>query len=416
VAESRTGGVHDLEYRIVRPDGAVRVVHSRGAVVEDGSTGSRRAVSIVQDITEHRRAEYLTAQVFEKSPHGIAVVGSDYRYRRANSVYERTLHVQAGGVVGMHMADVLGADAFTNVAKPYLDRCFAGEEVKFALWVNVAFGRMYASVSYTPLPLHSERIATALIIVSDLTEHMLAQENLQKAQTELAHMARVTTLAEIGSSIAHEINQPLAAIVMSGNACRRWLAGDPPNLDEAREAVARVINDGNRASEIVGRIRSLLQGGAPVSEPLNVNVLIQETIALVRAELTRRGVNMKLELDARPGDSLGDRIQLQQVLVNLILNSADAMSAIAEGARLLTVRSYTNDDGAVIVEVEDTGTGFAVDEVQRIFDAFYSSKKDGLGMGLSISRSIINAHGGELWATSNDGPGATLHFTLPPAV
>ena len=412
-AGAREGAYHDIQYRIIRPNGEVRFIHSRGDLVEDESGRPSRILGIIQDITDHKRAEYLTRQVFDSSPDGIAIVGTDFRYRRANPAYERTLHVPPDGAVGMHMAEVLGDALFETVAKPNLDRCFAGEEVQYANWVEVPFGRRYASVSYTPLRLDTERIEAALIVVSDLTEHMLAQDGLQKAQTELAHMARATTLAAIGSSIAHEVNQPLAAIVMSGNACRRWLDAEPPNLEEAREASRRIVNDGNRASEIVGRIRTLLQGGEPVKEPVELNELIRDTLALVQGELNRRKITAQTDLRATGKTIVGDRVQLQQVLVNLILNGADAMDLLPTEDRKLTIRSMTGADSNAVIEVEDTGVGFDAHDAARIFDAFYSTKSHGLGMGLPISRSIIEAHGGALWATANNGPGVTLHFTLP---
>jgi C4-dicarboxylate-specific signal transduction histidine kinase len=251
--------------------------------------------------------------------------------------------------------------------------------------------------------------------ILDITERRQAEEALQRTQAELAHVTRVMTMGEIAASIAHEVNQPLAAVVMSANACRRWLAADPPNIAEAGEAIQRIISDGNRASQVVGRIRALLQKTAPQQMPLNVNELIQETLMLTRSELARHQVTIHTALHDDLPHALGDRIQLQQVLVNLILNGADAMSAIADRPRLLTVRSQ-RCDGGVLVDVQDTGVGLFAEEPDRIFQAFFSTKPHGLGMGLSISRSIVEAHGGRLWATPNvDGrPGATLHFTLPP--
>ena len=251
--------------------------------------------------------------------------------------------------------------------------------------------------------------------ILDITERRQAEEALQKTQAELANVTRVMTMGEIAASIAHEVNQPLAAVVMSGNACRRWLLADPPNIAEAREAVQRIISDGNRASQVIGRIRALLQKTAPQQASLNVNELIQETLMLTRAELARHEVTVQTALGADLPRAVGDRIQLQQVLVNLILNGADAMSAIADRPRVLTVRSQPCD-GGVLVDVQDTGVGLSAAEPDRIFQAFFSTKPHGLGMGLSISRSIVEAHGGRMWATPNDDgrPGATLHFTLSP--
>jgi signal transduction histidine kinase len=249
----------------------------------------------------------------------------------------------------------------------------------------------------------------------DVTATRHAEEALRQAQTTLAHVTRVMTVAEIAASIGHELNQPLAAIVMSGNAGRRWLLADPPNVGEAREAMERIIKDGRRAGDVIDRIRLLLRKGEPRKEPLDLNEVIRETLALTRSELAQHQIATLIELSADLPPVVGDRVQLQQVLVNLMLNGADAMSAIADRPRRLTLRSRTNGTGSVVTDVADTGIGLAVDSPDRMFDAFFSTKPHGLGMGLSISRSIIEAHGGELWATANDGPGATLHFTIPPA-
>ena len=412
ITQAHRSGRYDVEYRLVQPDGNMRIMHSRGEVVTDDAGRPRRSVGVVRDITEHKQAEYLTGQVFESSPDGIAIVGRDYRYQRANRAYERMWRVPQGEIVGRTIVSVLGTDPFERAAKPNLDRCFAGEDVRFASWVNTAFGRLYMVVSYTPLRLSSDRVDAVLVIINDFTEHMTAQEALQRAQADLAHMARVTTLSEITSSIAHEVNQPLAAIKMSADACRRWLAADPPNLDEARAAIQRVVSDGTRAAQIIGRIRTLLQRSDPVSEALHVDELIQETLGLVRTELARHGITTATSLDARTADIRGDRVQLQQVLVNLILNSVDAMRTTND-ARMLTLRSQTLDDGGIEVHVADTGPGLPAEQAEKVFQAFFSTKPNGLGMGLSISRSIIDAHGGRLWAEPNDGPGVTFRFSLP---
>jgi PAS domain S-box-containing protein len=237
-----------------------------------------------------------------------------------------------------------------------------------------------------------------------------SEDALRQAQAELAHVTRVMTVAEIASSIGHEVNQPLAAIVMSGTAARRWLDADPPRVAEAREAVQGIISDGNRASQVIDHIRTMLRKGEPEMKTLNVNDMIHETLMLTRSELARHRVAFLTELSEELPLVVGDRVQLQQVLVNLMLNGADAMSAIADRPRLLTLRSRTNGSGGIVMDVADTGIGLAAASRDRMFDAFFSTKPHGLGMGLSISRSIIEAHGGQLWATANDGPGATMQY------
>ncbi|HEX5077103.1 MAG TPA: ATP-binding protein, partial [Gemmatimonadaceae bacterium] len=411
----REGGRYEVECRVIWPSGEVRILHSWGDVVQEDSGPPRRAVGVVQDVTDRKREEYLTSRVFDSSPDGIAIIGRDYRYRRVNHVYARAWHLPADRMIGMHVADAIGADIFEQASKANIDRCLAGEHVEYASWFDTPFGRTYDVVRYTPLVPDSERVESVLVVLSDLTEHMRAQEALQRAQADLAHMARVTTLAELGSSIAHEVSQPLAAIRVGGDACQLWLGANPPNIDEARQAIQRIIDDGNRASEVIARIRALLRRGEPMTEPLGVNELIRETIALTRTELTRHGVNVETDLRATL-DIAGDRVQLQQVLMNLFLNGADAMSAVTDRPRRLALRSRDEGETRVVVDVADTGVGLAPGNADRIFAAFFSTKADGLGMGLSISRSIVEAHGGRLWATPNEpSPGVTLHFTLPAA-
>jgi C4-dicarboxylate-specific signal transduction histidine kinase len=248
---------------------------------------------------------------------------------------------------------------------------------------------------------------------AEVIERKQTSEALREAQVELARVTRVTMLGEITASIAHEVNQPLAAVVMSGNACRRWLAADPPNLEEAQAAVQRVIADGNRASDVVRRIRSLLQRQVAERVEMQINEVIGETVDFTRSELARHHVSLRTELGGELPPVVGDRVGLQQVLVNLILNGADAMSGVAEASRVLTLRSRADGREGVVVEVQDRGKGLDPEHASRIFEAFFSTKPGGLGMGLAISRSIVEAHGGRLRAIPNDGAGTTLHFTLP---
>ena len=243
-------------------------------------------------------------------------------------------------------------------------------------------------------------------------ERQKAENALRLAQAELAHVSRVTVMGEIAASIAHEVNQPLAAVVINGNAALRWLAADPPNLEEARAAMLRVISDGNRASDVTGRIRRLLLKTAPEKSAVNVNDVVRETLAIASHELERHRIQVHTELvDSIPAVT-GDRVQLQQVILNLILNAIDAM-ADADRSRTLIIRSHLNGPNAIVLEVSDCGHGFAPGSENRIFEAFFSTKPTGLGMGLPVSRSIVEAHGGTLSAAANDGPGATFFLTVP---
>jgi signal transduction histidine kinase len=246
-----------------------------------------------------------------------------------------------------------------------------------------------------------------------LTERKRAEEALREAQAELARVTRVTILGELAASIAHEINQPLAAVITNGSACLRWLAGATPNLDEAREAVARIIRDGNRASDVIGRIRTLVRKSRTEQVRLDINEVIQEVVGLIQTEIQKNGVVLRMQLAADLPRVLGDRVQLQQVILNLVMNGIEAMSAVTDRSRNLLLRSYQYESDKVLIAVQDSGIGLQPGSLDHLFEAFFTTKPKGMGMGLAISRSIIEAHGGRLWAVPNDGPGVTFEFALP---
>ena len=247
---------------------------------------------------------------------------------------------------------------------------------------------------------------------TDVTERKRAEEQVQKTQAELAHVARVTTMGELTSSIAHEVNQPLTAIVTNGNASLRWLSNNPPNVDEAKESVARIVKDGHRASEVVGRVRSFFRKSAPETGRIDVNDVIKDVVSMVQGELRANGVQLRTQLTPDLPSVVSDRIRLQQVLLNLIVNGIEAMTTV-NGPRELLIKSQKNDSESVYVAVQDSGPGVDTTNTSQLFDAFFTTKPNGLGMGLSISRTTIEAYGGRLWATTNDRAGATFQFTLP---
>jgi len=235
---------------------------------------------------------------------------------------------------------------------------------------------------------------------------------LRETQTELAHVSRVTTMGELAASIAHEVNQPLVGVITNGSASLRLLAGDSPDLVEAREAIRAIIRDGNRPADVVSHIRALFQKARPAKERLNINEAIAEVVVLTQGEARRKKVALRTELATNLPSIMGDRVQIQQVVMNLILNGIEAMSTVEDRQRDLVIRTQRNEGDEIRVSVQDSGIGFDPLSAERIFHAFHSTKPGGMGMGLSISRSIIESHGGRLWATLNDGPGATFQFTL----
>jgi PAS domain S-box-containing protein len=253
--------------------------------------------------------------------------------------------------------------------------------------------------------------------VMDITERRRAEkerERLRQVEADLARINRATTIGELTASLAHEINQPIAAAVTDARTCLRWLAREQPDIAEARETAARMVKAITRASEIISRLRQLFKKGAPQTNLVDVSEVIQEMVVLLRGEASRYSVSIQTDLSAASPRVMADRVQLQQVLMNLMLNGIEAMHDTKSGGQL-TIRSLMREDGQLLISVSDTGVGLPAEQVNQIFNAFFSTKAQGTGMGLSISRSIIESHGGRLWATSNSGRGATFNFTLPAA-
>jgi signal transduction histidine kinase len=258
--------------------------------------------------------------------------------------------------------------------------------------------------------------------VTDLTEsrraeaeRRRAQEALRAKEMELAHAARVMTMGEMAASIAHEMNQPLSAIILHGKACLRWLSGEHPDPTELREALKHIVDDASRAGEVVARIRALARKTPTEKGPLDLNETIEQVGLLARGELLKNRVSLHTELRENLSPVVGDRIQLQQLLLNLFINAVEAMSEVADRPRQLVVATGDHDSRHVFVAVRDTGVGLDPGGREHIFDAFYTTKPNGMGMGLSISRSIVENHGGKLWAEPNDGPGTTFRVTIPKA-
>ena len=249
--------------------------------------------------------------------------------------------------------------------------------------------------------------------VQDVTQRRISEEALSKARSELAHLARVTTLSTLTASIAHEINQPLSGILTNASTCLRMLNGDPPNVDGARETARRTIRDCNRVSDVTTRLRALFSKKEFAMEPLDLNEAAREVIALSLSDLQMNRVILRSELADRLPPVTGDRVQLQQVILNLLRNASDAMATVEDRPRELLIRTERDEGDRVRLSVKDAGVGLTPAGADKVFQAFYTTKKDGMGIGLSVSRSIIEAHHGSLWATVNDGPGATFSFAIP---
>ena len=276
------------------------------------------------------------------------------------------------------------------------------------------------SVKYLHMVAHGTRDQDGRLeyigAVQDVTQRRLSDEALGKARSDLAHIARVTSLGALTASIAHEVNQPLSGIITNASTCLRMLAADPPNVEGARETARRTIRDGNRASDVVTRLRALFSKKDATTESVDLNEATREVIALSLSRLQRNRVILRPELADDLPPVTGDRVQLQQVILNLLLNASDAMSGVDDRPRQLVVRTERDDGDHVLLAVQDAGVGLAPQTADRLFEPFYTTKSGGMGIGLSVSRSIIESHHGRLWATPNDGPGATFSFSIPRAL
>ena len=289
-----------------------------------------------------------------------------------------------------------------------------GEPLARDVRVRIADGK-YRWHNIRRVPLRDERgsVVKWYSVGIDIEDQKVAQEALGATQAALAHASRVATLGEISASIAHEVNQPLAAIIANGQACLRFLRRETPDLNDVRGAVEWIVKDGIRAGEVIGRVRGLLKKADTRKVPLDVNDLVNEVTTLLQREFAAQQVTPRLELAPALPRTVADRVQLQQVIINLIMNGVEAMQAITERPHTLVIRSYQDEARQVVVAVKDSGAGIPDDGVDRVFDPFFSTKPGGLGMGLAICRSIIEVHGGRLWSSANEGPGATFQFALP---
>jgi C4-dicarboxylate-specific signal transduction histidine kinase len=288
-----------------------------------------------------------------------------------------------------------------------------GSDVDFLFRIVLARGAMKHLRGIARVMTQVEGHSLLIGAFQDVTESKVASEALDRARSELAHVARLTTLNALTASIAHEINQPLSGIITNAGTCLRMLNGDPPNVDGAIETVRRTLRDGNRASDVITRLRTLYSKKEFRLEPLDLNEATQEVIALVLSDLQRNRVVLRSELAEDLPPVIGDRIQLQQVTLNLLRNASDAMVNVEDRPRQLLIRTQREADDRVRLSVQDAGSGVNPQELERLFEAFYTTKSAGMGIGLSVSRSIIERHHGRLWAEPNDGPGVTFLFSIP---
>jgi PAS domain S-box-containing protein len=412
---------------------------------------ARLYADLIQENNDRRRAEEALraseerwSMLAENSSAGIALIAPRGRFIAANVALQKMLgytepELQARTAASItHEEDRAATEARAHIAE-------ADERQRRVYRLEKRFLRkdgkiLWADVSTVFVPARESISAFFAVVIIDITKRKLAEEKLQQneislreAQNELAHVSRLTVMGELAASIAHEVNQPLAGMLTNANASLRWLAGDSPDLAEARDAIQRIVRDGNRASDVITRMRALIKKAPAAQEPIAINAVIQEVLALTQPELRRNRVLLQTEFADDLPIVLGDKIQLQQVILNLVMNAIEAMNGIAEGARELQVSSQrmtgtrfdpgketvpageVNEPGQsfVLIAVRDSGPGLDPAQLEHVFETFYTTKSLGMGMGLAISRSIIEAHHGWLWGSPNKPRGAIFQFTLP---
>jgi PAS domain S-box-containing protein len=412
----------DVTKRIVRPDGEVRYVRCVGVPVFEGGV-FKAFHGTTMDVTEHERltqelrreraylteaqslthtgswaCNLLTREIFHSSDENARLYGFDPS--QGAILFDRFYNA------------ILAEDEVALRAK--LENAIregADYDVEFRIRRTDGTIRFLRGIGHhNP----SQEIGEYVGITMDITERKRAdeeREKLRQLEADLAHINRVNMMGELAAALAHEIRQPIAATITSANACLRWLARDPPDLERARGAAARIEQDGNRAAEVINHLRSFYKKGTPPERGIvNLKDIIREMTALLRKETVRHSIRIHSELDEDMPNVLADRVQLQQVFMNLMLNAIDAMK---DSGGKLTISSQLTPEGQLVVSIGDTGVGLPAENTERIFDAFHTTKPQGTGMGLAITRSIVEAHGGRVWATANQEAGATFHFTLP---
>jgi PAS domain S-box-containing protein len=411
----------DLEKRYRRKDGSIVWVDLNVSVVLDASGAPVHFRTYIQDITERKQREQALRQseeryrtLAETATDVILTIDQTSTILFVNGAVEKAFGYTPAEIVGQKITALMPErmrHRHEEAMRRYLE---TGE--KRISWNAVSLLGLHKNgreidldVSFAEAGTGDERFFSG--IVRDVTERKRAEAALHQAQAELAHVTRVATLGELTASIAHEINQPLGAVVNNASACVRWLAAQ--NLEEARQSAMRVVADGHRAGEIIGRIRALAKKAPPQKDWVDLNATIRDVLALARSEVQRHGVTVETHLSDDVPLILADRIQVQQVLLNLLMNGLEALSGVGAGPRALWVSSERMAAPEVLIAVRDSGPGFAPQHIDRLFDAFYTTKPHGLGLGLAISRRIIEAHGGRLWATANMPHGAVLQFTVP---
>src|ERR1700757_2808775 len=415
-----TGQIYEIEHRCRRADGVFRWFQVRGVPVRDAKDTVTGWYLLLTDIDDRKRAEdqveqsYLRlteAQRLSKTGSFITDLVAD-----EHNWSEETFRIfdfdPATKVTVQRIREIIHPEDLPSF-DAMIARAMTGVDVDFVFRILTSRSTVKHIRGMARIMVQNPGRPLFIGALQDITESKVAEQPLDKARSELTHVARVTTLNALTASIAHEINQPLASLVTNASICLRRLNADPPNVDGARETVQRTIRDANRASDVITRLRALFSKKEFTLETLDLNELIREVIALSLSDLQRNQVILRSELAEDLPPIIGDRVQLQQVALNLLRNASDAMVGVEDRPRQLLVRTQREEDDRVRLSVQDAGCGVNPEDFEKLFEAFYTTKSGGMGIGLSVSRSIIEKHQGRLWAEPNDGPGTTFSFSIP---
>lgn len=414
---------HELRARVRN---LVMMKRTRDALQQELATQNDDLASLTQQLISNQRtlqhshdalreSEQRWRAVYENSAAGIALTDTTGRILAINPALQHLLGYEEHELRGLSL-DQITPQEDRGAVQARIAQLVAkgvGDYHVQRRYLRKDGGLLWANASVSLIPGMEDMPPMLVQIIDDITERKQAHEALAKAQFELSRVTRVTAMGELAASIAHEVNQPLAAIVANGQASLRWLTANPKNEREAMDAVQRIVRDANRASEVIARIRGFVKRGEPRATLVHIEEVVDDVFALIQDAAKGRHTSLRLLRDPGAPAVLADRVQLQQVILNLVMNAMDAMSGIPEDQRVVDVMVGMDSPDRLLVSVRDTGVGIVPEQMERLFDAFYSTKPEGMGLGLAVSHSIIEAHGGRMWATPNSGPGATFQFWLP---